>query len=132
MRTIFENWVAKTLVVPVAITASGNTTGVDMLGLKKDVTVVVQIGAVSGTTPTDVINIQTSPDNSAWTTQATINLATGSANKVASTYVRAPPSHRYIRLSETVAGTTPSFLRSAVALIRAERGDDTLNSATPA
>lgn len=132
LHSLFENYKLLTLVVPVALTATGNTTGVDLQGYKRDILVGVQIGAVSGTTPTDSVAIQTSPDNSTWTTQATISLVEGSANKIASARVVRPVSHRYIRLSETAGGTTPSFLRSAFALVKAERGDDTLNSGTPA
>lgn len=131
-HALWENYKVLKITVPIALTASADATGVDLIGLKKDVMVVVNVGAVSGTTPTDSIAIQTSPDNSVWTTQATISLATSSANKVASAKVRVPVSHRYIRVSETVAGTTPSFLRSVIALVKAERGDDALNSSTPA
>jgi hypothetical protein len=133
MHSLYESYKAFKLAGPAAITATANATGVDLIGLKKDILVVLNIGVVSGTSPTDALNIQTSPDNTNWTTQASFALVTGSASKIASARIRLPVLHRYIRVSETIGGTdTPTFNRSVIALVRAEREGATLNSGTPA
>lgn len=131
IHDLFENYVVRQLSpANTALTATGNSTGVDLLGFKDDILIIVAAGAITGTTPTDAITIQTSPDNATWTTYSglTLSAATASAGKVASGYVRMPVSHRYIRAVDTIGGTTPSFTRTILAVIRAERGSATLNS----
>lgn len=133
MHSLFESYKAFKLVGPSAITATANATGVDLIGLKKDILITLNIGAITGTSPTDALLIQTSPDNTNWTTQVTWALVAGNANKIATARVRLPILHRYIRVSETIGGTdTPTFNRSVTALVRAEREGATLNSNTPA
>jgi len=62
----------------------------------------VTASAVGGTTPSITINFQTSPDNSTWTTQASLHgdHRNGSQTKTSAR------SERYTRLSWTVTGTT--------------------------
>lgn len=132
MNTLFNNYKSLVLQVPAAVTATAVTTGVDISAYGKDLEVDVLVGAVTGTSPTLSVAIQTSPDNSTFTTQSTISLVSGSANLSAQASVIVPPTHRYVRLSYTAGGTTPSFTVAVPAKIRAINGGSTLNSATPA
>lgn len=95
---------------PQAATASANGTGVDTLGYDSAM-ITLEVGTVSGTTPTLDVKMQHSDDNSSFSdisgatfTQVTasnasktLNLSLGGARK------------RYIRAVATIAGTTPNF-----------------------
>lgn len=93
-------------------TASTNSTALDMgsgfapSGIGQPVAAVIQVTAVSGTTPTMAPKLQESSDNSAWT-----DCGAALANiTAAGTYVaKGVLAKRYIRLATTIGGTTPSF-----------------------
>lgn len=61
--------------------------------------------AASGTTPTMDVVVQHSSDNSAWTALCTFEQMTTTGEK----YRRVQSPKRYLRLSTTIGGTTPSF-----------------------
>jgi hypothetical protein len=68
------------------------------------------ITAVSGTTPTLDVAIQTSADGSTgWTTIASFAQQTATTTGVHKIF---GPCDRYIRYSSTIGGTTPSFTYS--------------------
>lgn len=88
------------------ITATGVSTGVDVgpAGVLRSLNLTAS--AVGGTTPSCTVTVQTSPDNSTWTSLAnpyTAITANGSQSKTWT------PLDRYIRLSWVVTGTTPTI-----------------------
>jgi hypothetical protein len=89
------------------VTASGNSPSVDVGGASGLRSISVVTAAVGGTTPSLVIQPQTSPDNSTWVSvggQYTAITANGTAAKPT-----LGPLDRYFRLNYTVTGTTPTF-----------------------
>jgi Bbp16-like protein len=100
--------------VPQTITTTTNGTGVDLQPTEGINNLVVEVGAVSGTTPSCVVTIQESADNSTWTNVTTnYNMAaitTGSQVLVVGFNSRLK---RYLRAVFTITGTTPSFAISA-------------------
>lgn len=131
---ISKNYKAISLVRPQAATSTVTGTGVDTMGYGDDALVIVDLGAASGTSATNDIVIQTSPDNSTWTTRTTFaTLTDTSDNKIAAgKVVLDAASRRYVRALCTIAGTTPSFTFGVSLLIRAEQGSASLNSLTAA
>src|SRR4051812_876213 len=82
MRKLFDNIKSSFSHRPVTATASANGTGVDTQGYT-DAVVVLEVGTVSGTTPTLNVKVQESDDNSTFSdvTGATFTqvTATGSS-----------------------------------------------------
>lgn len=111
MRKLFDNVKASYSHRPVTATASANGTGVDTQGYS-DAMVVLEVGTVSGTTPTLNVKIQESDDNSSFSdvTGATFTQvsATGSSQVLRVTELNLVRK-RYLRAVATIAGTTPSF-----------------------
>lgn len=69
---------------------------------------VLQVSAVSGTTPTLVVKVQHSANGTTWADLATFS----SQNSVNGEYVTVPAGttvNRYLRAQWTITGTTPSF-----------------------
>lgn len=64
------------------------------------------ITAVSGTTPSLTVSIDTSPDNSTWTAIAAYAAQTTTTAGVRKLFTGVD---QYIRASWTISGTTPSF-----------------------
>lgn len=92
-------------VVSAARTATGSSAAVEtgqwdvLRGLLLDVT------AVSGTTPTLTVTVETSADSSTWYTVASFVQRTAAGTERKSF----PGLDRWARLTWTVGGTTPSF-----------------------
>lgn len=128
-----ESYKALTLFRPQALTTTTNGTGVDTLGYGDDLVVILDVGAVSGTTPTLDVTIQDSADNSSFAaiTGAAFSQFTA-ANKQGVLRVNLDGKRRYIRAVATIGGTTPSFTLNACAMIAAEQCKSSLNSSTPA
>lgn len=93
-----------TLASPAAHTASGTGDAVE-LGPFTTLRLVVTTSAVSGTTPTLDLTVETSHDGSTWRSHGTLAqiTATGTQRKSFGGL------DRYARLAWTVGGTTPSF-----------------------
>lgn len=129
-----KNYKAISLVRPQTATSTVTGSGVDTMGYGDDALVIVNLGAASGTSATNDIVIQTSPDNSTWTTRTTFaTLTDTSDNKIAAgKLVLDAASRRYVRAVGTIAGTTPSFTFGVSMLIEAEKGSASLNSLTAA
>lgn len=91
------------------ISATAASTGVE-LGDRSAIRLdLVITGSPAGTNPTLDVAVQTSPDNSTWTTVASFaqQTAAGSTHKVFG------PLDRWVRVSETIGGTGgPSFVRT--------------------
>jgi len=95
-----------------AITATGNSSSIDLKGVAAannmhEMRVHINIGVVTGTTPTLTVQMQDSPDNSAWTNVA--NAVTGTLNASGATDLYYRSVNRYQRAVLTVGGTSPSF-----------------------
>lgn len=132
MNSLINSYKQIMAAIPLAVTASGDLSAIDLTRYHKDVMLSVLCGAVSGTSPTLAVNLQTSANGSTgWTTRATINLVAASANLSSEVGVTLPLTEPYVRLSYTAGGTTPSFLLAASLLVKAVRGGGSLNSATP-
>lgn len=123
IHTISKNMLVKTLQVPAAITATGNSAAtVDCLGFDRAL-IVLQVGTVSGTTPTLNVKLQDSADNSTFADVASATFAQITATQTAPVLmdVDLTKRNRYIQLVNTVAGTTPSFqIQETVILGRAK------------
>lgn len=97
-----------------AITASGQSAAIDVGGAGT-LRAQVQVSAVSGTSPSITVTIQTSHDaaaTDAWRTAgAAYTALTGVANSPYQCFV----VDRYVRVSYVVSGTTPSLTTAVVA-----------------
>lgn len=105
----------------VARTANANGTSVDCVQASgKVLTAYIDVGAVTGTTPTNDVKVQSSDDNTNWfdVTGATFaQLVTASAN-VGIRLISFQGQRRYHRLVTTIGGTTPSFTFSGGFIIQ--------------
>ena len=119
MRKLFDNTKAVFTLRPQAATASANGTGVDTQGFAEGM-VVLEVGAVSGTTPTLDVKLQESDDNSTFTdiSGATFTQVTAANSSQVKRLAELNVSRkRYIRAVATIAGTTPSFAVAAQILL---------------
>jgi len=67
------------------------------------------ISAATGTSPTLDVAVQSSPDNSTWTTVASFAQQTGAAT----VHKLFGPIDRFVRVTETIGGTgSPTFTRT--------------------
>jgi hypothetical protein len=90
-----------------ATTATASSTAIE-LGDRGVVRVDVTVSVATGTTPSNTISLDTSKDGvTAWSTIASFTAITaaGTARKVFS------GCDRFVRITETITGTTPSFTR---------------------
>ena len=76
----------------------------------------LSVSAVSGTTPTLDLTIQTSHDNTNWVTVFTFTQVTSATTLYAVPTTFNTPFLKYARAVGTVAGTTPSFAITSCAL----------------
>lgn len=132
MHTLSENYKYLSLLAPVAVTADTNHTGVDVEKYTKDGMVTVNLGAVTGTTPTLDLVIQGSEDGTNYSSTAILTFGQfTAANKIAAGKVNLN-KYKKIRAVSDVGGTTPSFTISIGLLAQSEDGASDLNSVTPA
>lgn len=91
-----------------ARTANANGTGVDLKNGLGSTHAVLNVGTVSGTTPTLDVKMQESDDDSTYTDipGATFNQVTAGNQRQVIRFLRSKP---YCRAVATVAGTSPSF-----------------------
>jgi hypothetical protein len=90
------------------ITAAGNTAGKEFDD-RNDFRGQLTVSAVSGTSPSLTVNVQTSYDNGVtdpWRTLGSFPAQTAAGSTAHQSF---PGCDRWIRASWTVAGTTPSF-----------------------
>jgi hypothetical protein len=105
------NTVWQRIVAPAAATSTITSSGVDMLAYEGTAVVVIDVGAVSGTTPTLDSKIQDSADNSTgWADVAGATAAQRTATGTDTILIATGEVKRYVRYVGTIAGTTPSFL----------------------
>ena len=100
-----------------AQTASFNSGSVDMQKFRRAL-FILDIGAVSGTSPTIDAKLQESTDNSTFTDLSGNNVSITqitTANHTVTLEVRAGQlTKRYVRVAVTIGGTTPSFTCCAI------------------
>lgn len=107
------------------LTATGNGTGVDFGGPdQQPITYEMDIPTVTGTSPTLVMKIQVSGDNSNWIDFLTFGPGTAAPTTnnitVAGVYfVTGKTPYRYRRFAATVGGTTPVFGNCLIAAVPA-------------
>lgn len=110
---------------PVARTATGNATAVDTqplleAGAQKEMRAVLDVGTVTGTTPTLDVKLQESDTSGGTYTDiagATFAQKTAAGNEVISFSAR----KRWLRAVYTIGGTTPNFTFSCVILGNAKQ-----------
>ena len=131
---VSKNYKVISLIRPQVATSTVTGTGVDTLGYGDDAMVIVDLGAASGTSATNDIVIQTSADNSTWTTRTTFAQLTGTSDNplAAGKVVLDGASRRYVRAVATIAGTSPSFAFAVSLVLEAQLGKSDLNSLTAA
>jgi hypothetical protein len=108
-----QEYTAVSLAVAGAITTTGNQTGVDILNFDGHGMVILNSAAGTGTTPTLDVKLQDSADNSSFAdvSGAAFTQVTGAAS-FQTIDVDLSAIRRYVRVVDTVSGTTPSFARS--------------------
>lgn len=89
---------------PAAQTATGNIAGIEV-GDRGVARLFLDVTAVSGTTPSMTVSVDTSHDNSTWVAVAAFAAKTAVSNerKIFAGL------NKWVRLSWTISGTTPSF-----------------------
>lgn len=141
MQKLFENYKAVLIKEPIAVTADEQTTGVDLgPDYLDDVMVILSIGAVSGTTPTLDITIESSDlVGGTYTTRATFpQYDADDADSVKSLGFNMQgqdtngAEKRFLRANIDVGGDTPSFVVGIVALVLSQFGKSDLNSSAAA
>jgi hypothetical protein len=96
---------------PNRVTATANGSSVDTQGFR-DGMVVLEVGTVSGTSPTLAVRLQDSPDNSTFTDipGAVFTTVTASNNtQVLRLRELNVARARFVRAVATIGGTTPSY-----------------------
>lgn len=104
----------QTLLASGALTATGTTTGMDVGGAGT-LRVQVQVSAVSGTSPSITVTVQTSHDNGATDSWRTAGAAFSALTTATNSPWQSMVIDRYVRLSYVVSGTTPSLTTAVVA-----------------
>lgn len=96
-----------------ALTASGQSSAIDVGGAGT-LRAQVQVSAVSGTSPSVTVTIQTSHDAGATDAWRTAGSAYSAITAVANSPWQCFAVDRYVRVSYTVSGTTPSLTTTVV------------------
>jgi hypothetical protein len=97
-----------------AITATGQSAAIDVGGAAT-LRAQVQVSAVSGTTPSITVTIQTSHDAGATDAWRTAGAAYSALTSVSNSPYQCFVVDRYVRVSYVVSGTTPSLTTTVVA-----------------
>jgi hypothetical protein len=87
-----------------ARTATGSGSALE-LGDRGTLRLILTVSAASGTTPTLDVTVETSFDGSTWRSAGTFAQRTSAASERKSF----PGCDRFVRISYTIGGTTPSF-----------------------
>lgn len=91
--------------VQTGVTGAGNTSSIEA-GRRTSARLSLNVTAASGTSPSITVNLQTSPDNTTWSTVGSFAAATG----VSSQAKVFGPLDKYVRAQWAApTGTTPSF-----------------------
>ncbi|MGA2332308.1 MAG: hypothetical protein ABSG75_11165 [Syntrophales bacterium] len=91
-------------------TATGNGSGVDTLGYEGKLKITLDIGTVTGTTPTLDVKIQDSADNSTFADLSpAVAFAQQNAAGINHLGLDIRTVRRYVRAVATLGGTSPNF-----------------------
>ncbi len=106
------------VVPPVRIAASANGSGIDIRDYVGDMKVILSSSAGGGTTPTLDVKLQDSADNSTFgdISGAAFTQVTDAADLTEAINIDADAVKRYVRVVETITGTSPTFDRAIVAV----------------
>lgn len=96
-----------------ALTASGQSSAIDVGGAAT-LRCQVVVSAVSGTSPSATVTIQTSHDAGATDAWRTAGAAFGALTSASSSPWQCFAVDRYVRVSYAISGTTPSLTTSVV------------------
>ena len=96
-----------------ALTTTGTSSAIDVGGAGT-LRAQVQVSAVSGTTPSVTVTIQTSHDAGVTDAWRTAGAAFSAITTVSNSPWQAMVVDRYVRVSYTVSGTTPSLTTAVV------------------
>lgn len=114
---------------PAALTATAQSSGIDCRDAGPDVFVILNIGAVTGTSPTLDVKLQSSINDNTANAEAAADayaditgaafsqLTDSDANSIQTLQIH-NRNERYVRLYYTVAGTNPSFLVGATVMTK--------------
>jgi hypothetical protein len=120
MRSVYDAIKAAVTLRPQAATSNVNGVAVDTLGYNS-AAVVLEVGAVSGTSPTLDVKVQESADGSTgWTDvpDAVFTQVTAANNsQILRVEGLGTSRKRYLRAVATVGGTSPSFNLAVVVLL---------------
>lgn len=110
--------VIKQVQSPAALTGSTTSAAADLTDAVGPVTLLLSIGAVTGTTPAAAVKVQHSPDNVTFTDtpEGTLATLTAADANTARAFVLPQTIYPYIKVVETISGTTPSFTLGALLL----------------
>lgn len=121
------------LVAPADLAATADGAAVDIRAYGEDLMCIMSLGTCTGTTTTMDVIIEGSADGATgWSTLATFTQVTDASDdltaEVSATVNTAATG--YIRAGYTIAGSTPVFPTSIVALVVAEEQGTAVNSET--
>jgi hypothetical protein len=114
MATQTQAYKSTPILTSAARTATGQSTAFDE-GSLDTISVMVDVTAVSGTSPTMTVNVEWSWDNVSWFTADPVDAftaITATGKKVKQFTIKG----LYARLNYVIGGTTPSFTFSATAI----------------
>lgn len=115
MSRIVESRTVNTVLTSAARTATGQSSAFEV-GRHDELAVLVDVTAVSGTTPSMTVNVEWSHDATTWfvADPADAFTAISTASKKVKTFT---VKGLYARLNFTISGTTPSFTFSALSVV---------------
>lgn len=118
MRSVYDAIKSVFMLRPQAATSTQTGSAIDTLGYNS-ASVALEVGAVSGTSPTLDVAIEESADGSTgWTNVASFTQVTASNNSQVKRVDGLGTSRkRYLRAVATIAGTSPSFALSVNILV---------------
>lgn len=102
----FSHVVVDELLAPLARTTSGVSQGINKGDVREGL-LLVEVSAVSGTSPTLDVKLQTSPDGASW-----FDLPGGALAQITASgnyALKVANFGRFIRVAYSIGGTTPSF-----------------------
>lgn len=132
MHTLAENYKVISLIKPKSITATETGTAVAVADYEDDALVVVDFGALGGTTETFIAKVQYSANGTDYTDAVTFGTVTGSNgdNKLAAGKINLF-GKTHIKGIITMDGTSASLV-AMYALVKPRVGGSDVNSTTPA
>lgn len=101
-----------------AASATTNSGAIAAQGQAAYVLLMVQVSAITGTSPTLVVSLQESSDNSTWTNVT--GATTASITAAGSAVAFGAPAKGYVRAVATIGGTTPAVTATIAAIVFSE------------